>query len=53
MEYQKTMNLLDNTPNQKSKLRTKSWIEINDDSCGIHNTNSLIRFKATMLKSSL
>ena len=34
MEYQKMINLLDNTPNQPSKFRTKSTDEINDDSCG-------------------
>ena len=53
MEYQKIINLLDNTPNQLSKCRTKDWIEINDQSSGVYNTNSDIRFKTTMLKSSL
>ena len=42
MEYQKIINLLDNTPNQSSKFRTKSWDEINDDSCGTYNTDSQI-----------
>ena len=28
MEY-KEINLLDNTPNQPSKFRTKNWVEIN------------------------
>ena len=31
MEYQKTINLLENTPNQPSKFRTKSWLEVNDE----------------------
>ena len=31
MEYQKIINLLDNTPNQASKFRTKNWVEINDE----------------------
>ena len=53
MEYQKIINLLDNTPNQPSKIRTKSWIEINDDSRGTCNTNSQIKFKTSMLKSRL
>ena len=53
MEYQKMINLLDNTSNQLSKFRTKNWIEINDQSRGVYNTNSDIRFKTTMLKSSL
>ena len=30
MEYQKMINLLDNTLNQPSKFRTKNWIEIDD-----------------------
>ena len=32
MEYQKIKNLLEKTPNQQSKFRTKNWVEINDDS---------------------
>ena len=36
-----------------SKVRTKNWIEINHYSGGVCNTNSDIRFKTTMLKSSL
>ena len=27
-------NLLDNTPNQPTKFRTKNWVEINDNSRG-------------------
>ena len=53
MEYQKIINLLDNTPNQLSKFRTKNWIEIKYQSSGVYNVNSDIRFKTTMLKSSL
>ena len=53
MEYQKIINLLDNTPNQLSKFRTKNWIEINDQSRGVYNVDSDIRFKTAMLKSSL
>ena len=53
MEYQKIINLLDNTSNPLSKFRTKNWIEINDQSRGMYNINSDIRFKTTMLKSSL
>ena len=32
MEYQKVINLLDKTPNQPSKFRTKNCVEINDNS---------------------
>ena len=53
MEYEKITNLLDNTPNQQSKLRTKKWVEINDDSRGTYNTNNQIEFKTSTLKSSL
>ena len=45
MEYQKITNLLDNTPNQPTKFRTKNWVEINDESRGTYNTNSQIKFK--------
>ena len=34
MEYQNIKNLLDNTPNQPTKFRTKIWFEINDESRG-------------------
>ena len=54
MEYQKIANLVDdNTLNQPSKFRTRNWIEINDESIGAYNVNSQIKFKTTMLKSSL
>ena len=53
MEYQKVINLLDNTSNQPSNLRTKTWIETNDESRGIYNVNSQIKFKTAMLMSNL
>ena len=54
MEYRKIANLIDdNTLNQPSKFRTRNWIEINDESRGTYNVNSQIKFKTTMLKSSL
>ena len=53
MEHQNIINLLDNTPSQPTKFRTKKWIEINDDSCRTYNTNSQIRFKTSILKTSL
>ena len=40
MEYQKTINLLDNTPNPPTKFRTKNYVEINDEVRGTDNTNS-------------
>ena len=53
MEYQKIANLIDDTSNQPSKFRTRNWIEIYDESRGAYNVNSQIKFKTTMLKSSL
>ena len=53
MEYQKTISLLGNISNQPSKFWTKSWVEINDDSRGMYDTNSQIKFKTAMLKWSL
>ena len=53
MEYQKIVNLIDNTSNQPSTFRTKNWVEINDESRGVYNAGSQIKFKTAMLKSSL
>ena len=53
MEYQKIENLIDGISNQPCKFRTKNWVEINDESRGAYNVNSQIKFKTTMLKSSL
>ena len=53
MEYQKIANLIDDTSNQPSKFIIKNWVEINDESRGTYNVNSKIKFKTTMLKSSL
>ena len=53
MEYQKIANLIDDTSNQPSKFRTKNWVEIKDESREAYNVNSQIKFKTTMLKSSL
>ena len=53
MEYQKIINFLNNTPNQPTKFRTKKWIEINDESRRTYDSNSQVRFKTSMLWSSL
>ena len=53
MEYQKIANLLDNASNQPSKFRTENWVEINDESRGEYTTGSDIKFKTTILRSSL
>ena len=48
----KKINLLDNTSNQLPKFRIKNWIEINDQSRGVYNTNTDTRFKTATLKSN-
>ena len=54
MEYQKIANLIDdNTLNQPSKFRTRNWVEINDESRAAYSVKTQIKFKTTMLKSSL
>ena len=53
MEYQKIINLLDNTSNQPYKFRTNNSTEINDDARGTYRIKSQIKMKASMLKSSL
>ena len=54
MEYRKIANFLDdNKSNKPFKFRTKNLVEINNESRGTYNVNSQIKFKSTMLKSSL
>ena len=61
MEYQKILKLLDDTTNQPSKLRTRNWIEIDDESQGDYNDdnnndnddNNNIKFKTTLIRSNL
>ena len=53
MEYQKIANLLNDESNQPSKFRTKDWVEINDEARGAYSPNKQIKFKTSMLKSSL
>ena len=53
MEYQKIANLIEDAPNQPSKFRTRNLVEINDESREAYKVNSHIKFKTTMLKSSL
>ena len=53
MEYQKVINLLDYTSDQPTKFRTKNWVEINDESHGVYNIGSQIRFETLMIRSSL
>ena len=42
-----------NKSNQLSKFRTKSWVEINDESKVTYPVNRKINLKTSMLRSSL
>ena len=52
MEYQKIINLLDETKNRLPKFRTRNWVEINYESKGRFD-NSNIGFKISMIRSNL
>ena len=49
----KIINLLNNTPNQLYKIRTKNWIVISDLLKEVYITNCQSKFKFAMLKSSV
>ena len=53
MEYHKIIKLVDNTKNQSSKFKTRNWVQINDESRGTHDEHNQIKFKNSMLDSSL
>ena len=53
MEYQKIANLLNDGSNKPSKFRTRNWVEINDEARGTYSPNKQIKFKTSMLRSSL
>ena len=53
MEYQKIKNLLDDTTNQPSELRTRNWVEINVESRETYNISNQIKFKTSMIRSNL
>ena len=53
MEYQKPIDLLDNTINQPSEFRTRNLLEINDESWRTYNVSNQVKFKTSMIRSSL
>ena len=58
IKYQKIANLLDNEVglsawNKTSKFRKRNWVERNDDIRSAYSPNKQIRFKTSMLRSSL
>ena len=53
LKYQKKLNLLGNVPNQPFKLRTKTWVEKNDESQGKYDEGNEFSLKTPMLRSRL
>ena len=55
MEFQKIVNFLDNTSDNKElpNFVTKKWIEVFDQSEGNYNVNKEIRIKTPMLRLDL
>ena len=53
MEYQKVTNLLGNISDKVTRLITKKWIDVHEQSGGAYNTNKQIRFKTSVLRSDL
>ena len=47
MECQK-INLLNNTPNQPSKFRSKNWVETNDGSHGTARTELAVKLNSKL-----
>ena len=52
MEYQK-ISRFNNTLNQPYKFRTINWVEVNDESRAKYKKDNQIRFKTSMLRSTL
>ena len=53
MENQKIANLLNDGSSKSSKFKTRNWVEINDEARGTYSPNKQIKFKTSMLRSSL
>ena len=53
MEYQKLINLFDNTPNQPTTFRGNIWFWINYEERRTYNTIFQIKFKTSKLRLSL
>ena len=51
-EYQKIINLLDDTTNPPCNFRRRNWFEINDES-KVRYDNSNLQFKTSMVRSNL
>ena len=53
MKYQKIVNLLNDESNKPSEFRTRNWVEIYDEARDTYSHNKQIKFKTSMLRSSL
>ena len=53
MEYQKAMNLSDNSQNEPFRFRTRNWVKIYDESRGTYKGSNQIKFKTSMIRSNL
>lgn len=47
------IDLLDSTTTYCNYWTTKYWVDLNADACETWNTNNHIKFKTTLLKSSI
>ena len=45
--------MLNDESNQPSKFRARNWVKINDEARGTYSPNKQIKFKTSMLRSSL
>ena len=45
MGYQKIINLLDNTPTQPTKFKTKNWVAITAEARGTYNKDRKLNLK--------
>ena len=53
MEYQKIANLFNDESSKPSKFRIRNWVGINDEARGTYSPKKQIKFKTSMLRSSL
>ena len=54
MEYQKIANFLnDESIKKPSKFKTRNWAEINDEARSTYSPNKQVKFKTSILTSSL
>ena len=45
--------MLNNTQNESSKFRIRNWVEINDESQGTYNKRNQIKFKTSIIRSTI